>query len=565
MGSSRAARWAAANGGALGPLSLAGGDLVAGTPIVLSIVGATAGSTITATGLPVGWTLNSGARTLSGTPSVDLDAAFTLDEALGGKANSPRRSALRLRVPRPVAAWDPVAAEVLAFGERADPWAAARGAPVVAIIGDSIVSPDAGSAASNRLKLANGVLSWAMILSHQRVISPPGYQQANPSQQTSVILANLPAFIDAMAIRPGAIVVECGTNNVNADATSTGVGSFASITADWTAIATLNARRGIRTIFVPILPRTSGISPLWNGTQFDTADRCNRWLANFAQQTSGMVAAATSCLPKLTDPASVGGQPRSGITYDGTHPAVPGAFYVGQAISRILTTWFPPLDLLPSSNLTWSASSPYANLIDNSQMQGAAGAVNAASGGGTASGTAPTGWTAANELATGLSVAHAPVVSSVSGITMHQMTFSGSHTVAGATTDPTYAYRTRLFRNASTAATQSLIAGDTVEALIYFEIDAGQQGLAFPFLEMRWKSASNYNRDCHTAPSELPNEAITGVLRTFPHTYVAGELPLVAGDLGLFAGVHLKSFPNGAVTDSAVVRFGRAVIQKVAG
>lgn len=129
--SSRAAKWAAANGGSLNLLRLSDVELTVGVPAVYNILGATAGSTLTASGLPSGWTLNSAARTISGTPIAGLQAQFTLTETLAGKANSPKASTLALTLPTKLATYDPVAREVATFSQVADKWASARGVPTL--------------------------------------------------------------------------------------------------------------------------------------------------------------------------------------------------------------------------------------------------------------------------------------------------------------------------------------------------------------------------------------------------------------------------------------------------
>ncbi|MFZ2996671.1 SGNH/GDSL hydrolase family protein [Sphingobium sp.] len=105
--SSRAAKWAAINGGALAPLSLSGPDLAIGVLATFAITGATAGSVITASGLPSGWTLNSAARSLSGTPVVGLKANVILTETLAGKANSPKQNAIMLELKQVRVDYDP--------------------------------------------------------------------------------------------------------------------------------------------------------------------------------------------------------------------------------------------------------------------------------------------------------------------------------------------------------------------------------------------------------------------------------------------------------------------------
>ena len=440
----------------------------------------------------------------------------------------------------------------------------ASATPIGAVIGDSISTADYNGAdrtsasppPTNILKSAKGFMAWALALSGQRIVVPT---QTNvwgfPGQETGTILAQIPAFLAQMPRKPGVVVVECGTNNIfhNDGITS----SFAAITADWQAIALYLARRNIRTIFVPILPRTGGFSPLFSPAQFQVMDRCNRWLNGFASQSEGMVAVASACLVDLTDPASVGAQPKAGYLHDGTHPGVAGGYYVGKAIAAILRNWYPPLDLLPTNNLTWASGLSGTNFLSNAMMEGASGTVTAPSAG-TISGTAPTGWTASMSNSVGLTVSNSQVASALTGRRMHQMTFGGSYTVTGAAT-PNWAHYGRLFQVVSTPALSAIAAGDQLEALIEFEVDGGMNGFAFPRLEFRWQSPAGYNADMQSAEGELPPEAISGVLRTAPHQFTG--TPGVA-EVALMALGYLRSV-NGTYNPSGSVRFGRAVIQKV--
>lgn len=443
--------------------------------------------------------------------------------------------------------------------------ALAAATPLGASIGDSIATADYNgsdrvtlpTAPTNVLKAAKGIVTWALILCGQRVQVPTTTNiWGFPGEASATILANLPAFHAQMPRKPAFMYVHCGTNDVKDGL------SFAAITANWEAIAVLNAQRNCRTIFAPILPRTSGFSALFSAAQFEVMDRCNRWLTRFAARAQGMVAVASACLPDITDPASVGAQPRPGYTYDGTHPAIAGGYYAGKAVAAILRNWYPPLDVLPSNNLAWASGLSYANYLQNPMMEGAGGTVTTPSSG-TISGTAPTNWTASMSNTAGLTVTHAQVASPITGRRMHQMAFSGNYTASGFTVS-TWGPFARLFQNPSTASLASIVTGDSIEALVEFEIDAGNNCIAFPHLQMRWKGSTNYNADLQLPDlvGGLPAEAITGVLRTAPHTYVAGEMPLGAGELTHNMFAYLRA-ENGSYAPSGTIRFGRAVIQKV--
>jgi len=275
-----------------------------------------------------------------------------------------------------------------------------------------------------------------------------------------------------------------------------------------------------------------------------------------------VVAAATACLAPMTDPAATGAQPLAGMTIDGTHPSLAGGYQVGKAIAAILSCWYPPLDLLPTNGLTWNWGLQNANFHRNPMMVGSGGSV-AAPATGTISGTAPTNCTVAMSDTAGLTVAHSQVTSPLTGLRMHQMSFSGSYTASGVAT-ANWAPWGRLYCSASGAASDTLKAGDRIEALIAFEIDAGHNCIAFPRLELRWKGTGGYNSDMQMPEvvGVLPPETIQGVLRTPVHDYAASELPLAAGELAMDARAYLRA-ENGTYSPSGTIRFGRALIRKL--
>ena len=276
------------------------------------------------------------------------------------------------------------------------------------------------------------------------------------------------------------------------------------------------------------------------------------------------MAFASACLPGVTDPASIGSKPRTNYTIDGTHPGVSGAYYIGKAVAAVLRHWYPPLGLLPASNMVWAADSPQGNLLANGMMQGSSGSVTAP-GAGTLSGTAPTGWRMSMAGTAGLTVTGSQVAGTVAGSPLYgyptqQLAFSGSYTRVGFFERPDV----RLQRTPRAVAAQPAdrhAAGDRIEALIGFEIDAGNSCISFPALNFRWGGSSGFNAECYLAPRDLPNEAISGVLRTPSHVFTAP--PAANSDVYLFAYAYLKSNPDGAVTAAGTIRFGQAVLQKV--
>jgi hypothetical protein len=446
-----------------------------------------------------------------------------------------------------------------------------RPLPRLAMIGDSITAANWNRAdqltpnvTTNSLKGSAGILTWALALCGQRVSAPAETSVWSfPGQETSVILANLPAFLAQMPIKPGTIIVECGTNNMSHDALGTGVGSVASITADWMAIAAYLQRQGIRTIFIPILPRIGGAgyfsTTAFTLAQYDVIDRCNRWLNRFAHRSGGWVSAATACLPDITVPTGVGAQPKTDYFQDGSHPGLTAGYYIGKAVAAILRLWFPPLDLLPTNNLVYDPTAPYGNMIQNPMLAGSGGGINAPASG-TLSGTAPNNWNMSMSNTAGLTIAGSQVTSALTGLPMHQFSLSGAYTpAAGGVGTQAFA---RLYCTPLAATVAGINPGDTVEALMAFEIDAGANCIQEPSLQMRWNGSGNYHSDMYPTSKEgvLPSEAINGVLRTPAYTYAANP---GAGNVQLHAYIYLRDYPAASFNPTGVMRIGRMCLQKV--
>ncbi len=81
----------------LSALTLSASSATVGTSATINIVGATAGSTITGSP-PDGMTLNGGARTITGTPTLAGSYVIALVETLAGSPNSPRTSNVNIVV-----------------------------------------------------------------------------------------------------------------------------------------------------------------------------------------------------------------------------------------------------------------------------------------------------------------------------------------------------------------------------------------------------------------------------------------------------------------------------------
>lgn len=82
----------------LSALTLSSSSATLGAATTINILGATTGSTLTADTLPAGMTLNSAARTITGTPTTLATTAIALTETLADSSNSPRVSNVSLEV-----------------------------------------------------------------------------------------------------------------------------------------------------------------------------------------------------------------------------------------------------------------------------------------------------------------------------------------------------------------------------------------------------------------------------------------------------------------------------------
>lgn len=416
------------------------------------------------------------------------------------------------------------------------------GAPLAAAIGDSITAANTNWTDSvtpaNLLTGAAGYGEWASVLCKQRVQLPYNYSFGYPSQETSVVLSNLPKVL-ALNPRPSVVYVECGTNNINNS------GAYSAITTDLAAIAAGLLQAGIRVIFLPILPRTA-----FTQAQGAIAERVNRWMLDFSLRAAGWVAVA-GYMPSLSSTASTTWGAATNVLYDGIHPSIKGAFYMGKAIAQILNVWFPPVDILPTNSLVYDATNnPNGNKLASPQFASSGGTVTPA-----AAGVSPSGWTL--DLSGGGSVVTTgSLVTATDGALLHQQVISaGPYTSTGSSSAPDYTHLSRLFQSISAA---KLPGSETIRAACYVEVDAGASNIAVPTLQLRWGGSSAFNASLWPSQAfEMPSEAWSGVLLTPPHTFTTAP---AAGDVVMFMNTYFAGSSAASLSPSGTVRFGRPAV-----
>ncbi|WIW88967.1 hypothetical protein K3M67_03015 [Sphingobium sp. V4] len=522
--SSSAAIWAASKGGALSPLSLSSAELAFGTAVTLNIVGATAGSALSSSDLPMGWTLNSAARTISGTPNKRGSIAFSITETLAGKANSPKTTALGLFVAD-------AAPSATALASAID-GAIGRGIRPrnerIAVIGDSIAYGNSFSASATNVKLyAKGYLNWASFLGRQRWSFRNQDNFGGSGDNTNDVILRIDAALAATTA--GTVVLDCLTNDG-----PNGI-SLAQSKTNYQLLIAKILESGKVCICITPRPRDITASSLtMTATQY--RDHLARRDFVLGLHNPGAGIYAVDMWRYLADPASANGAMRANFSYDGLHPGVLGGYWGGKALAELLGTGrghglFPFRDVLPGQNSdVFNASYPRGCVNSNPMMQGGT--------------TAATGYTVgggSGVTATG-SKASPP-----SGRTdIQQIVLGGTGSAAG-----------DVFDFYQTISAGNLAVGDVVEAFAEVEYDS-LSGLTSHGLTL--VDTGNFSNivgflvdstDINAMPFVLP-EPVQGVMRT-PR--------LTLSSTTLRAGMKGRSINGQAV--ACTYRVGAMSVRKV--
>ncbi len=194
---------------------------------------------------------------------------------------------------------------------------------------------------------------------------------------------------------------------------------------------------------------------------------------------------------------------------DGLHAGGGGANDACERMRPTIEARFPPVDILPVNNTDlFSAGNPRGSLTPNPMMAGTSGTLTATGGVGTL-----TGQVAGNSASdgrvrlingTGLTVAASVVV--INGRRWQQFAISGTPTQNGCYVEFNH------------FGTYTVTAGDVVEAVCEYEVDAGQTGITAVQLQITQPGGSKIHVDGQanstTPVVDFPTTAVSGVLRT---------------------------------------------------
>ncbi len=398
-----------------------------------------------------------------------------------------------------------------------------------AVIGDSISWQSLEITATQTLKKAWGYVTWAEILSEGRIRVPVEYNVAEPGKKVSEILAEQLPQVLALDPRPGWCIVLAGTNSINDISISA-----ASIQSDLSAIWQALIDVGIRVVAVPPPPFGEDIAGPYPAAQTRMLELM-QWVRDQKDRPGLFV--APDYIDDLIDPLSATAAPVTGEDYnDGfTHPANQGAFYIGRKVAEVFKANIAAATptLRTNRDLFDFTHAPRGNLIVNGMLAG---------GGGTLTGSnwspgsaAPDEWTV-NDLT---SISLAPLVSTLEtrpdGRPWRR--FDIPDTFYQNSNIP------QIVLSRGLASVGYLNAGDVVEAVCEFEVDAGAIGLAGVALAfavvvdgVTHVVGDNYSTGS-VAIFSLPPVAHGGVLRTPRMTIPAGAISAAS----VYASIQLAN------------------------
>jgi lysophospholipase L1-like esterase len=428
--------------------------------------------------------------------------------------------------------WDVVKRTNLAFAEinRVASLAAQAPVPLMAALGDSITAQGFGGSTSLGHTFADmGYATWLAFLSRQRVQLSPLSNHGVSGENSEEIAARVGA---ALAINPGVLIVETGTNDL-------------SLTLDQTIAARTKIYDAARAANVPVISLMVPPRGLLTSAQYGKLHQINAWDQSERYRRPNFF--PVDPMLSYGDPTT--GKPRATMSADEHHPNVYGAWAIANAILPVIERLFPN-PMAPFGNLLdlyHATENPAGNLLASGVglMVGTGGSL---SNGPT--GSLATGWSANGvNMPAGTTTVFAKTAKA-DGRAFQQVTFGGTYNVASPGN-----------LNVTTASVHaSCAAGDTLEATCELEADAGIENLAGAQLLLNCATPSGNPIPTDGAANNtylLPPVAFSGIRRTAKVTLPATPTTVTAIMRFTAKGV------GGSSNLAGVIRFGSVSIRKV--
>lgn len=400
-----------------------------------------------------------------------------------------------------------MALQSAAFARAAfDEAALARPLSTLAALGDSMTFQNADG--TPWWKRPYGYLSWAEILSGGRLISPAEFNFGVSGERSDQMLARVGRVV---AARPDICVVFGGVNDLP---TLTAAQTIRNLERIYDRLRDA----GIFVVAVPPIP--AGV--LAGQTLTDAQQAHLAQVRHYIRARSiGGGFAVADAGPLLLDHASSKGLPIGGapagssiptaMTYDGLHPSIRGAFWIGKTIAGVLESRLcgrPPI--LDGAHDQFDAlTNPTGSKLGPALALGTPGGT--VSGG--ASGTAPAGWVLQRQSAGGSLTGAFETQALANGTSRpaYRITASGSQASGEA--------RGRLYRQIYS----SYAPGEKVEGLVEVEVSGiGPSSLTELQLQVA-DTTGQLARVLGTQAGVLtgtkfcyPDQTWSGVLRTSP-------------------------------------------------
>lgn len=188
----------------------------------------------------------------------------------------------------------------------------------MAWIGDSIIY-NGGETVTDPNRTSRGIQHWTYTLLGGRLKLLGSFGVAG---ETIVQIAA--RIATPLALNPGFLVIEGGTNDVLAGS------SAATIQATWLSMITTCLRAGVVPVIINIPPRTNA-----NATQNAVRAAANDWLAAYGAANPGVIVVDAYRRVVAINDANKSNW-SSYLSIDHIHPAAPGAAYIGRAVADAL-------------------------------------------------------------------------------------------------------------------------------------------------------------------------------------------------------------------------------------